>query len=179
VTCTVRGYPSLSKYMDTVEKNPEALKPDCCPKCQCSDLGPHGFYVRMTVRKDVDRLIKDVVHILRFQCDQCHKTFGALPEFISPRRWYLWCMQQAIIAGQCQGFSKAFLAEQYGVSRDTVYRWNCWFDENQDQYRKIIYSFNQHEGMTFSCEQYWLFRFKRGSLSQDMLLIYASGIIVP
>jgi hypothetical protein len=85
VTCTVRGYPSLSKYMDTVEKNPEALKPDCCPKCQCSDLGPHGFYVRMTVRKDVDRLIKDVVHILRFQCDQCHKTFGALPEFISPQ----------------------------------------------------------------------------------------------
>ena len=89
MTCTVRGYPSLQNYKDEVEKNPDALRPDCCPECKQPKLWLHGFYNRLIIRKDASRTIDEEAKILRFQCVQCEATFGALPEFICPRRWYL------------------------------------------------------------------------------------------
>ena len=54
-------------------------------------------YNRLIVWKDASRTIGEEAQILRFQCVQCDATCGALPEFICPRRWYLWCMQQIVI----------------------------------------------------------------------------------
>ena len=59
MTCTVRGYPSLQNYKDEVEKNPDALRPDCCPECKQPKLWLHGFYNRLIIRKDAV-----VIHVI-------------------------------------------------------------------------------------------------------------------
>lgn len=179
MTWTVRGYPSLQNYKDEVEKNPDALRPDCCPECKQPKLWLHGFYNRLIIRKDASRTIDEEAKILRFQCVQCEATFGALPEFICPRRWYLWSMQQIIITELLQGESIASAARNHDLSRDTVYRWNQWFMKNSEVYRKLLYSLNLQAGMSLSNNQYWLFRFTSVSLSHDMMLIYDLGIAVP
>ena len=78
MTCTVRGYPSLQNYKDEVEKNPDALRPDCCPECKQPKLWLHGFYNRLIIRKDASRTIDEEAKILRFQCVQCEVSFIAL-----------------------------------------------------------------------------------------------------
>ena len=65
MTCTVRGYPSLQNYKDEVEKNPDALRPDCCPECKQPKLWLHGFYNRLIIRKDASRTIDEEAKILK------------------------------------------------------------------------------------------------------------------
>ena len=46
MTCTVRGYPSLQNYKDEVEKNPDALRPDCCPVSFIALMAPPNYRLK-------------------------------------------------------------------------------------------------------------------------------------
>jgi hypothetical protein len=179
MTKLIQGYSSVSEYMEEVKSNPEAIKPDCCPTCHFQTLWSHGSYSRNCIRRDLQKEIDEGITILRFLCVSCNLTFGALPEFLCPRRWYLWCIQEAVISRFLEGHSKAWIASEYQLSRDTVYRWCDWMLENADKYQKTLRACDIQDGLGYELFQFWLFLFRSASLSHFMSVIQRSGVTVP
>jgi len=65
-------------------------------KCVCcSKLNPwkHGTFPRQPDREKSSAESLNPVNIQRYYCKGCKKTFSAIPECISPKRWYTWTVQ--------------------------------------------------------------------------------------
>ena len=61
----------------------------------CSKLNPckHGTLPRQPDRENSSAESLNPVNIQRYYCKGCKKTFSAIPECISPKRWYTWTVQ--------------------------------------------------------------------------------------
>jgi hypothetical protein len=173
------GYPSMGNYRADVETKPENFKPDCCDKCGCQNIWIHSFYIRCVVRKDHKRLIPDPIKVLRFQCAKCLHTMSTLPEFICPRRWYLWCMQEAAISRSLNDEATQSIANDLHLSRDTVYRWVGWIFIKHDEYHKELSAIKMGIGMGAPPNKFWLSLFRLGALSRVMFQLHKLNITVP
>jgi len=94
-------------------------------------------------------------------------------------RGYLWCMQQTIISKLFKGESKSALSREFKLSRDTIYRWWSWFVNNEDRYRKVLYSLQATKDYHSDRNIFWPSRFGVVGLSHDMVQIHFSGIAIP
>ena len=107
---------SLVQYIDTLKREPEKLRLDHCLCCGKSNPWLHGGYFRESDRINPSSTSLNSVFIQRYYCPSCQKTCSVLPEFIQPRRWYLWDMQQVIMD---LGFKSLLVCEKC-----SWYRWS-------------------------------------------------------
>lgn len=175
----IKGYPSIENYRLDVEFKPDKFRPEYCENCGCHNLWIHGFYMRGVIRKDAYRSIEEAVMILRFKCASCFHTMSTLPEFICPRRWYLWCMQELVIKRCLQNEATKTIAADLKLSRDTVYRWISWIVINHDQYSKELSALYIGLGIGPPPNKFWLFLFTQGTLSRIMFQLHRLKITVP
>jgi transposase-like protein len=91
--------------------------PDRCPTCGRYALVGHGVYYR------VDRESGDRYPIPRFSCQSCHATCSVLPEYIAPRQWYGWILQQQALLLHIAGKSLRAITEVLSPAARTVTRW--------------------------------------------------------
>jgi transposase len=124
----VAGILLLVQQLTTLQETPEYYRPARCPHCGKEGVWCHGYYSRKADRsQSVDSL--NPIPISRFFCPYCQKTCSALPECISPRRWYLCCVQQVVLFNWVSGESLHTTSKQVQPSRSTCRRWLTRFKE--------------------------------------------------
>lgn len=91
----------------------------------CSKLNPckHGTLPRQPDRENSSAESLNPVNIQRYYCKGCKKTFSAIPECISPKRWYTWTVQEKVLMCFILGCSAYSIAKQYKPSYKTIRRW--------------------------------------------------------
>jgi hypothetical protein len=121
---------SLDDYISYLVKNTHrALRPDNCPCCNHPFPWIHCSYTRKADRENNNFECLNPVHIYRFFCNGCKRTFSILPECIPPRRWYLWAIQQVACSLVIAGHSLRLIAKKLQPSRSTIRRWRTRFRE--------------------------------------------------
>ena len=166
---------TLEQYLKAQKETPEIFRPDHCPNCGKAGLWPHGSYDR----KDRDSGTNEPIHILRFFCQNCHKTCSSIPEFMSPRRWYMWSIQQAAMALVLAGKSIALVAKEIVLSRHTVSRWMGRLKERFRFHKDVLCQHFIDLGRTDDFAGFWPACFGRIPLSQAMLFCHVAGVNVP
>ena len=168
---------SLDQYQEA-QKNPKSFRPSVCPYCGKAGLHCHGCYYRKADRSNT--LARILVMIFRFLCTCCNRTCSVLPEYIPPRRWYLWNdFQQIAIAFVLAGKSLAATAKAIIPSRHTVSRWINRL-KNQFQYHKDTLCTHVIDlGRTIGFDDFWPACFTQMPLSKAMLLCNVAGVNIP
>jgi len=170
------GVYSLTQHQKLFNTNPEIYRPPHCPSCGCSRMWCHGGYTRKADREgDVDF---NPILIPRFLCTQraCRKSCSVLPECISPRRWYSWSIQQAMLLLLLSG---PLADEQVNPHVRTVWRWWERLKAGFDIHRFYLCSHFALLGQYGSVSTFWLACFARMPLSSAMLIIHQGGEDIP
>jgi transposase len=116
---------TLTHYLKLIEGGAKALRPPRCINCGKRSVWCHGTYVRKVHEKSlgIESLKPVNVPIFRYLCSFCKHTFSVLPKFISPRRWYVWAVQQAALLLIISGCSSTYTAKQLNLVINTCRRW--------------------------------------------------------
>jgi len=172
----VANLTTLEQYLKAQKETPEIFRPDRCPSCGKEGLWIHGSYDRKADRSSGSH---DPIHIFRFLCPWCHKTCSSIPELISPRRWYFWCIQQAALALVLAGESIAAVAREIVLSRHTVSRWMGRLKERFRFHKDVLCQHFINLGRTDDFAGFWPACFSKIPLSQAMLFCHVAGVNVP
>lgn len=162
---------SLTQYIKTNIESSLIL----CIYCNCSKLWRNGTYSRKT---DREGKLNPII-IQRYYCRGCHKTFSVLPECISPRRWYLWSIQQAAWLMVLAGHSIRSISTLLKPSRHTIGRWRDWFMDKLTVHRDALCHLFSELGRTVGLEGFWQACLEQMPLSKAMRLCHESGVIIP
>jgi transposase-like protein len=94
------GLLTLDDHLSELEQNPNSYRPSNCPDCGSSGLWRHGVYYRKNQVTDLQKgsLCEKKTPVLRFRCNKCNHTCSVAPEYVSPRRWHSWIVQQAVFS---------------------------------------------------------------------------------
>lgn len=120
------GIESLTQHLSTLKMHPHVYRPDPYPGVVVSGLGCHGTYTRLSDRGNPIDSSLNPIPIPRFLCSACQQTCSTLPECIPPRRWYLWCTQQAALSLLLSGHSVMKVCDYLtlcGPCESTLSRW--------------------------------------------------------
>ena len=170
---------SLVEHTKMLQTNPEAYRPESCPYCGKAGLWCHGHYFRQADRDKPSRESLNPVPILRFQCSHCERTCSVLPECIPPRRWYLWAVQQTVLALLLSGCSIRNLSTQVRPSWRTIKRWHARWEECFALYslhlRNLFPGLGRHTGF----KGFWQACLSCMPLSRAMFLLNQCGVVVP
>jgi transposase-like protein len=166
---------TLEQYLKAQKNTPEIFRPERCPNCGMKVLWGHGSYDRKADRSSDH----NPVRIFRFFCPFCHCTCSVLPEYISPRRWYLWSIQQAAIVLVLSGKSIAATARAIASSRHTISRWMGRLKERFRFHKDVLCQHITDLGRTGNFAEFWLACFNKIPLSQAMLFCHVAGVNVP
>jgi hypothetical protein len=138
--------------MAAVAGQPEWYRPAACAHCRCTAMWRHGRYYRKADRRVAHEPPGEAgalggssssssragslnpVPVLRFICRSCTRTCSRLPACIAPRRWYDWCVQQAVLVLLLGGVSLRGCAHCSGRDRRTVRRWRDWLARRGEQF---------------------------------------------
>lgn len=85
------GIYTQDQHIQTWYDDVDQYRPSQCPHCGRSGLWLHGVYYRQA---QCECPKGNPVPIPRFLCQHCRHTCSTLPEYIPPRRWYHWFVQQ-------------------------------------------------------------------------------------
>ncbi len=162
---------SLTQYIKTNIESSLIL----CVYCNCSNLWRNGTYSR---KADREGKLNPIV-IQRYYCCGCHKTFSVLPECISPRRWYLWSIQQTAWLMVLSGQSIRSISALLKPSRRTIARWRDWFMDKLIVHRDTLCNFFSELGRAVGLEGFWQACLEQMPLSKAMRLCHESGVIIP
>ena len=102
-----------------------------------------------------------------------------MPECISPKRWYLWNLQQAAIVLVLAGKSLTATAKKVTPSRHTISRWLGRLKERFRLYKDVLTRHFIDLGRTDDFAGFWLACFKKIPLSQAMCFCNAAGVDIP
>jgi transposase-like protein len=119
-------FEALKPYLELViRQGAAALRPPRCTSCGKRHVWCHGSYQRKLKEetREVGSSNPIYVHIFRYFCNFCKHTFSVLPKCVSPRRWYLWATQQAMLLLIISGRSQNDAAKQLNVGVSTCQRW--------------------------------------------------------
>ena len=131
----VPGIDPLEQHLSTLFSDPERYRPEACPHCGMGGLWSHGCYTRKSDRPPSGDGRQNPIPIPRFRCrnPRCRRTCSRLPACIPPRRWYLWVVQQVVLAWVLSGGSLRAAAGVFaplrGPARSTIRRWRNWLGE--------------------------------------------------
>jgi len=170
------GILTLIQYKIEIENNPLPVRPDRC-EC-CGKLNPwrHGTYPRKSARPDASL---NPILIQRYYCAACRRTTLAQPECISPRRWYLWEIQQAVLTFFMLGESTCAIAKKTMPSRHTIARWINRFVEQFRLYKDVLCNQIIELGRFISLADFWCACFKKMTLGAAMRLCHVAGVPIP
>ena len=172
----VPSIPTLDQYLTIQKEEPERFRPDKCPYCGKAGLWSHGHYDRKADRIDGSH---NPVIIPRFFCPSCHKTCSVFPECISPRRWYLWSLQQVALVLVLAGKSLTATAKKVTPSRHTISRWLGRLKERFRLHKDALTRHFIDLGRSSDFTGFWLACFKKISLSRAMCFCNAAGVDIP
>ena len=170
---------TLGQHVHQLAHHPEAYRPHRCPYCNRSGLWCHGEYLRKADREGTEGIYLEPVPIPRFMCSHCRRTCSRLPSCIAPRRWYLWCCQQAALALLLGGMSIRQAAKQCQPVRQTLSRWLQWLKGAFVVHAFHLRSRYPQLGRHTSPASFWLAHFKRRSLAKAMSQLDGDGVVVP
>ena len=170
---------TLIQYLSVLKNNLETLRPDRCASCGKLHPWIHGGYSRKADRFCDGNKFLNPVTVLRFYCSGCGKTCSVLPECISPRRWYLWEVQQTVLVLLLSGKSICATARETALSRSTISRWLDRFKKQFHFHRDSLCKLFPDLGRLARFIDFWLACFKQVPLAQAMRLCHADGVLVP
>jgi transposase-like protein len=145
------GIESLEQHRELLKSNPDAYKPERCPRCNKAGLHHHGQYERNAPRGEGLALALGRLIILRFFCPACRRTCSRLPACLSPRRPYWWRPQQAVLERLRAGESVRQVAREMLPSRHTIGRWRQWIAKEFDLHRLHLRSSTRNLRPTQPC----------------------------
>lgn len=175
-------YSSADEYIYDSINNPTLLYPSRCGDCGYLKFNCNGFYDRKSEDrgKDVD-LKNGTLRIRRVKCKNkdCGKNYSILPSIIPPRRWYLWCMQQYVLALVLSGVSIKKVALQCAMARSTIRRWSNWFKSRWSEFcSELMAEYSDLCGTT-SADQFYSILIERWKLHQVMHKLHQLGLAIP
>jgi hypothetical protein len=124
----VASISTLAEHLVAVQTNPQAYRPQACPRCGVGGLWNHGCYHRKGERCTAGAT-REPVPVLRFLCRACIRTCSRLPMFMSARRWYCWAVQEVVLLLLLSGASLNGCCGSTGRAVRTVVRWRDWLKE--------------------------------------------------
>jgi len=155
----------------------------CCSCGMADTLHRHGYYYRKPDREANPVESLNPIKIQRFICTCCHKTYSVLPECISPRRWYLWEVQQFVVQQRLLGKTWDLISNGCGASIKTCRR---WFNRLRDRFawhadvlRNVAGSLCDVLSTSVDFKSFWQKCFNEISLARAMLLCHQAKIAIP
>ena len=149
-----------------------------CRNCGSIHLKKHGTYIRKTRIGDLEVLYP--VPIPRAYCCDCKCTFSLLPEWLPPRRWYIWKVQEHALLAFLVCTSIRMISKQYKVARSTLRRWfgrlKDRFADHADQLKQLLPDIL---GRTNDFFDFWSTCLSQYSLAQTMGYLRNAGIEIP
>ena len=173
------GIETLEQHHRRLRDDPDAYRPECCPKCAKAGLHHHGHYERKTPRGEGMAFSLGPVLIPRFYCPQCRRTCSRLPECLSPRRQYWWKCQQAVLLGLILGESMREMARLLRPGRRTIGRWWQWLEAEFNVHSLHLRSRFAQLGRAVDWKAFWSLCFERMSLAEAMGWLDHAGVKVP
>lgn len=150
----------------------------CCRKCGSIHLKKHGTYIRKTRIGNSQVLYP--VSIQRVYCLDCKRTFSLLPEWLPPRRWYIWQVQEYALLAFLICTSIRMISKQLKVARSTLRRWfgrlKDRFADHADQLKQLLPNML---GRTSGFFGFWSTCLSQCSLAQAMGYLHNAGIETP
>lgn len=177
MVCIVAGILLLAQHIKTLQKTPEYYSIDRCPHCGKSGVWHHGHYSRKADRSSSGEL--NPIFIPRFYCPACKHTCSILPECIPPRRWYLWCVQQAVLLNVIFGKSLHAVSRLIQPSRSTCRRWWHGLKDKFLQHRDALCAHLNELGRAIDFGDFWQLCFDHLSLDRAMLICHRAGVAIP
>ena len=173
------GIESLEQHRVLLEDNPDAYKPERCPRCGKAGLHHHGHYERNAPRGEGLSLAVGLLMILRFFCPACRGTCSRLPSCLSPWRQYWWKSQEAVLERLSAGESVRKVAREMMPSRRTIGRWRHGIAEEFDRHSLQLRSRFAELGRAVDWKAFWWLCLQRMSLSAAMGWLDRMGVCVP
>jgi len=180
----VAAIATIAQHVQTMLDTPERYRPACCPKCGLAGLWVHGTYEREAGR-GLDGP-PGSIEVPRFICGKkggCRSTCSRLPSCLPPRRWYLWGIQQAVLALQLGGTSLRKCAHIagtiWGPARSTMRRWFSWLRDRHDQFAFHLLTDHPDWGRIETWQAFWPQAFSCERLSELMAALDRRGLTVP
>jgi transposase-like protein len=172
---------SLKEYVDyIVHHGSMKFRPYRCLNCGKTCLHCHGYYFRKADRENHGELSLNPVPIPRFFCPSCRRTCSVLPQCVSPRRWYLWAVQQIALLLITLEYSWRYIATKVPPARSSIKRWDNRFKAMFSLHTLHLRSKFPELGInagTFS--KFWKACLEKMSLAEAMLWVHCAGELVP
>lgn len=168
----------LAQHLNAIKHDLNRYKLKCS-HCGMNHLWNHGFYYRKTDRHGGNKKSCNPVPIPRFICKYCKKTISVLPECISPRRWYMWSIQQAVMLKIILGTRIRAISKKLLVSRSTCRRWYKRFKSQYLHHSSILRNHYPKLGLHEDFNKFWAACLKAIPLSKAMLLCNLFGVRIP
>lgn len=148
-----------------------------CPHCGNTTLWRHGCYYRKADRS-TDAQSLNPLPIQRYFCPDCKKTCSALPECLPPHRWYLWQIQQTVLALLLAGKSVRAIAQEITPSRRTIGRWATRLKEQFHLHKDVLCGHFIGLGRNIGFGDFWQACLNKIPLAQAMRLCHVAGVPV-
>lgn len=173
------GIHTLDQHLSALIKDISLYRPKCCPNCGRSGLWSHGCYTRNARCEQGDG---NPALIPRFLCSGCGRTCSVLPEYIPPRRWYHWSIQQVVVwlllYGNTYGSALDVLSAR-GLGGDdsepslsTLHRWWSRFRADYLTSRFCLCNRFPSLGITNALSSFWRHCLDKMRLSSAMALLF-------
>jgi transposase-like protein len=158
----------------------KANLPVHCQQCGSIKFKKYGKYCRK-VHCGNELEVINPTYIQRYYCFGCKHTFSVLPDWLPPKRWYVWAAQEnALRARILLGYSIRMVSNRYRMGRSTLNRWfgrlKDRFCDHADQLKQVLPNVLGRTEDAISFWKSWLSHF---SLSQAMGQLQAAGIEIP
>ncbi len=173
---------TLDQHLSTYLNTPQVYCPDNCPHCSSCNLWLHGVYYRKAACENGD---VGPIPIQRFICVPCKHTCSVLPEYIPPKRWFHWVLQEMALALLLMGTSLlgAWLAlfdrQPRGPSLSTLHRWSAWLRRHYSLHRLHLCSQFPELGRSANFTEFWQVCLQKMSLSSAMNILHRAGVVIP
>jgi transposase-like protein len=173
------GIETVEQHQQRRGDEPDAYRPERCPRCGKAGMHHHGHYERNAPRGEGLAFLLKPLFIPRFHCPQCRSTCSRLPACVAPWRQYLWKAQQAVLERLLAEASLREVARACAPSRRTVGRWWQWLRARFEEHSFHLRSRFADLGRAVNLPGFWGACFERMTLGEAMTWIEREGVSVP
>lgn len=173
------GIETVEQHQQRLADDPDAYRPERCPRCGTAGVHHHGHYERNAPRGEGLAFALSPLFILRFLCPHCRSTCSRLPTCVAPWRQYLWKAQQAVLERLFAGASRRVVGRAYTPSRRTIGRWWRWLEAPFAEHSFHLRSRFADLGRAVSLPTFWHACFECMTLAEAMTWLEQDGVGVP
>ena len=174
------GIHSLDQHYSILLEKHTDYRPTCCKGCGKPKLWSHGFYTR---KANCEKAHGKPALIPRFFCPHCLLTCSVLPEYIPPKRWYHWVIQEVVLRLLLSGNTYNDVLNSLcslNVNRQgfvepsvsTLHRWWSRFKSDYSNNRFCLCNNFPSLGTTNELSTFWLSCLEKMRLSSAMALVF-------